>query len=166
MKDFIILITFSLLFSLHSCQEESKSQNTSQIEATVVEEIIKDTEEIVEPETEIIEKAVKVEVSEEDPDIIEVKEAAPLPPAKETPIEEIKKIKDIQKQASPNKEKTCEDLLKEYKNTINKFLENQDLKYMETISDWTNDVIFNQCKNDSELKAEFDKWEGILNGDE
>ncbi len=164
MKNFIILFLFSLLSILYACQEEAKQkENIQQIEETTKEIINTQKEEV---KKEAIVPPLKVEVSKNEPDIIEVKEEKKLPPPPKTPTKVIDKIKEEQVKASPNKEKTCEDILEEYKTTVNKFLESNDVKYIQIISSWSNDVVFNQCKNDSELKAEFDKWEGIFNGDE
>ena len=176
MKTHTILLVCSFLFVLYSCQRESTANNPQQIEKIAIKNTSNQSEEsIVKSEVDQKLETNHVEINEksniitakEDPDIIEIKEETPaLPSPSITPAREIEKIKVEQINISPNKEKTCGVLLEEYKETIKKFLENEDEKYMVIIGSWTNDVIFNQCKNDSALKAEFDKWEGILNSDE
>ena len=69
--------------------------------------------------------------------------------------QEKKEILEAQLDKSPNKGKTCDDMLKEYEDLVNKYLSGGGVAALKELSSWSNDPLFNTCKKNPAFKDKF-----------
>lgn len=73
----------------------------------------------------------------------------------EKKAQEKKEILEAQLDKSPNKGKTCDDMLKEYEDLVNKYLNGGGVAALKELSSWSNDPLFNTCKKNPAYKDKF-----------
>lgn len=151
-----ILIQFIILLVLMvSCQSENSSTSISTLEESQNNTIVNNSH------RNSIQSNSKEEKSNKGKDI---SPTTIIP--KNKPLvtkEEIEKKKKDVIERSPNKEKSCADILKEYQQVIDNFLESKNEADLLPLDEWDNDPFFNDCRKKDEFKDLFNEWEEKLN---
>lgn len=161
-KYFFLLISVSMMTLLPSCKSDS---NTSIEDDDAIIQSDASPEEQAEAilqqkenETESLDSITQVE------NLVEV-ELEEVYVDKEKKAAEKKKILEEQLKKSPNKGKNCEDILKEYEELVNKFLQGGGANALSELAAWSNDPVFNTCKKDPNFKDRFMAIENKLEED-
>ena len=158
------LIVLGLFISISACKQDSPQGEALDPEGVIIsdasaeeqaEAILENMEEKDEALDDIAQVENEVEVELEEVVVDEEKKAA-----------EKKKILEEQLDNSPNKGKNCDDMLKEYEALVDKYLGGGGVSVLKELSEWTNDPLFNTCKNNPAYKDKFAAIEEKMNEEE
>lgn len=165
MRKLLFLLLFIPALAFFSCASGGSDEAKDVSEQTVdelAEQLVNETpvenietgEEAEQSNEPTIESEVEVELEE----VVRDEKAE---------MEQKMEIKKEQLKSSPNLGKSCDDILKDYEDLVDKFLKDPTNEtILKQFADWANDPLFNKCKSDPAYADKFIAAEDKMYGEE